>query len=92
MYSHIAFVARSENLTGLGGSMGTEHTSTNWRRYFKSLANAKAYAQYDYQKQIKDASAQLDWIKVRRSNGKTGYRTQDMGFVMYHIDPIFTED
>ncbi len=40
----------SENLEGLGGPMGTESTSTNWRRFFTSADAAQTAAITDYRK------------------------------------------
>ena len=70
----------SENLTHLGGAMGTEYTTDNFCKYFKSLANAKAFAEKDYGKKLK-------WLKE-----KGRIRTEDLHHVMYHIYPVKTED
>ena len=70
----------SENLTGLGGRMGTERTWTNFRKHFNSAANAKRHAERDYGKPIK-------WTKTNR-----GWRSPDLLHVMYHVKPLKTED
>ena len=69
----------SENLTGLGGAMGTEKTWNNFERFYKTLKKAKAEAVKDYKKPLR-------WIKT-----KTGLRTEDLSYVMYHIDKIVPE-
>jgi len=65
----------SENLTHLGGPMGTEYTTTNWRKLCKTLAAAKRVAEEDFRKPIA-------WIRA----GK-GCRSDDFGHVMYRIQP-----
>lgn len=77
----------SENLTGLGGSMGTERTWNNWSKYFKTLKSAKEYALNDYRAERKDPSATLEWMR-----SGSGIRTKDLGFVMYYISKIKTQD
>ena len=76
------FNLTSENLTNLGGRMGTEFTFPNWSLYFHSIAAAKAHAEKDYGKKI-------DW---ERSKGPTCNGVPidvacsgDLGHVMYHI-------
>lgn len=84
----IGFTVISEDLTHLGGPMGTEYTTTNWERNVSKLDKAKKIAQDDYDSQIREINKQpLKWLK----EGK-GYRTEDLGFVMYHIKPIQIED
>ena len=77
---------RSENLTHLGGPMGTEYTYDNWRKHFDNLKKAKDYAQKDYDKNRPDENKKLEWQKT-----KTGIRTDDLYFVMYHIDRVKVE-
>lgn len=74
------FMLRSINLTGLGGMMGTERTSTNFRKYFKTLAHAKAYAEKDYKNPLK-------WHKIGEDHS-----TGDLRYVMYSISKLKTED
>lgn len=38
----------SENLSGLGSSMGTERTKVNWRKFFNTLEAAKNAAENEY--------------------------------------------
>lgn len=69
----------SENLTCVGGPMGSERTWQNFRKIFSSLEEAKKHAEKDYENS-------LDWIKT-----KEGYRTQDLGHVMYEINILKAE-
>lgn len=73
----------SENLTNMGGPMGTEHTFPNWQKYFSTIDKAKAYAEGDYRYKSKT----IEWIATEK-----GYRSQDLGYVMYHIDKVEMED
>lgn len=75
----------SENLSGLGGPMGSEHTTTNWVKYFFTKGNAKVYAERDYKEN--GGTEDIKWVRTNN-----GIRTQDLGFVMYHIDEIVVED
>jgi hypothetical protein len=86
----------SENLTGLGGPMGTERTWNNWEKYFNDIVIAKDFALRDYRKETKDSEATIDWrdttlgrtTDVRITSG-------DLRFVMYTIEevkPIITKD
>jgi len=78
------FQLESENLSHLGGSMGTEYTTTNWTKPFGSLADAKAYAEKDYVRQTgKKNAADRPLVWVREHSRYV--RTEDMGFVMYHV-------
>src|SRR5271170_1656656 len=78
------FQLESENLSHLGGSMGTEYTTTNWTKPFGSFADAKAYAEKDYVRQTgKKNAADRPLVWVREHSRYV--RTEDMGFVMYHV-------
>ena len=85
--SHVAYALHSENLTHLGGPMGTEYTYDNWIKYFDSIEKAKAYALNDYRKETQSKD-KLKWI----DNGHGGVRTEDLLFVMYRIAPVKFED
>ena len=87
------YVLISENLTGLGGPMGTEETWENWRRHFKRPESAKEAAQKDWEKQTSGKvlaehhlPKELVWIKEG-----SGFRTEDLHWVMYHIRKIRVE-
>ncbi len=73
------YTLTSENLTNLGGPMGTEYTYPNWVKVFKTVAAAKKYAAADYRRNTLH-KMKWEWIKEG-----TGFRTPDLGFVMYHI-------
>lgn len=71
----------SENLTGLGGPMGTERTWPNWRKFFRTAEAAKVYAERDFKKSI-------EW-----SGGLVrGFSSGDLGHVMYHIRLVKIEE
>ncbi len=73
---------RSENLTHLGGPMGSEYTYDNWRKHFTKIEFAKEYAEKDYLKKNNNPE-KIKWVKEYNH-----IRTQDLGFVMYYITPI----
>lgn len=68
----------SENLQGLGGPMGTEKTTVNWVKPFESLETAQAYAENDY-----EGTVDIRWSKV-----ESGWHSQDLSWVMYHINEV----
>ena len=71
----------SENLSNMGGPMGSEDTTTtNFRKLYKKITAARTAAE-------KDFGSKLKWTKT-----KDGERSPDMGFVMYHINKLKTED
>lgn len=73
------FEVISENLTGLGGPMGSERTWTNWRKFTESKKKAKSICEEDYGEKI-------EWIKEGRK-----LRSDDLSYVMYHIKPVKVE-
>ena len=82
------FELESENLTQLGGRMGTETTSTNFRRFYNSIALAKKAAEKDYGQPItwdrkKGPTCNLKPIDLTCSG--------DLGHVMYHIKKVKVE-
>lgn len=81
------YAVLSENLTELGGPMGTERTSVNWTRYFRNHLHAMWAAFKDYKKQ--GGKEKLVWTL---DEDKKGARTQDLGFVQYHVWLIEPED
>lgn len=70
------FELTSENLSGLGGPMGTERTYDNWRKLFYDVEVAKAHAVIDYGKAIK-------W-QTETNRIHSG----DLGYVMYTIKEV----
>ena len=77
------FCLQSENLTQLGGPMGTERTSINWTKYFKTMRKAQIFAEKDYN----NSRGPIEWIP----NKLGGCRSQDLGYVMYHIKEVKIE-
>ena len=69
----------SVDMSNLGGPMGNNSTSENWRKLFTTMQKAKTYAENDYYK-----TGRTEKIKWSKSNKIT--HTQDLGFVMYEID------
>lgn len=70
------FELKSENLTNLGGPMGSEYTTTNWRKLFETEEAAKKYAEKNYGRKIK-------WVKSGKHT-----RSPDLSYVMYHIKEV----
>lgn len=70
----------NEDLTHLGGPMGSEYTTTRWEKYFETLTKAQAYAEKDYGKLI-------TWVRVNRKK----VRSHDLLHTMYHITEVQTE-
>jgi len=75
------FELRSENLTNLGGPMGSEYTYDNWSKSFSTMEKAREAAEKDYKKCRGDEA--IVW-----TGGKKNCRTQDLRFVMYHIREV----
>ena len=73
-HSHKVIMLRSENLTNLGKSMGSEFTTTNYAKPFLSVDSAKAFAEKEYGKPIQ-------WITEPDE-----IRSPDLLWVMYHIE------
>jgi hypothetical protein len=77
----------SENLTHLGGPMGSDYTYDNWRKFFTTIELAKKYAEKDYKKN--KGIEVIEWID--NENEKDCIQTQDLGFVMYYIRTVKCE-
>ena len=71
----------SKNLSDLGGPMGTDRTRDNWTKHFDNVQSAKDYVAKDYK-----GTRTLTWLEW-----EGGYRTNDLGYVMYYISPIEIE-
>lgn len=69
-----------EDLTHLGGPMGTEYTTSHTVGHYNKLENAKKKAETAYGKKIA-------WKKTEK-----GYRSPDLGYVMYHILEVKASD
>ena len=74
------FQLESENLGGLGAPMGTDKTQINWCKYFKTMAEAKSYAEKDFGSKIK-------W-----HGNQHACSSPDLRYVMYHIDRAKIEE
>lgn len=68
------FELESENLTSLG-RMG-DTTTTNWRRFYKTVAAARKAAE-------KDFGGRIVWSRDGRR-----WCSGDLGHVMYTISPV----
>lgn len=79
------YILESNDLSGLGGPMGSERIITNFVKYFYSIDNAKKYAEEDY---LKYKPEPIKWKKAR--NG--GITSGDLLFVEYNIGKIKIED
>jgi hypothetical protein len=75
----IVYEVWSENLTEVGGPMGTAKTWVNWSKTCDSLATAKDFARKDYRS--RHPGQNLEWIQGKCNT----WRTRDLGYVMYHI-------
>lgn len=71
----IIYILNSENLTQLGGPMGTEYTFSNWKEYYVDLEKAK---------KSKKITEKFIW----KRRGKGCYTSGDLGYVKYNITPI----
>lgn len=67
--------------------MGTEYTFANWTKYFNNLSAAKKHCLKDYESHRGESLYPFKWI---RENNEI--RSPDLGFVMYRIKKIKTED
>lgn len=72
----------SEDLTHLGGRMGTEYTTENWHYLFETIGAAKAYAEKDYRYQ---KETPIQWY---HSIGSHYDCSGDLHYVMYTIKPV----
>lgn len=77
-YNMDIFELRSENLTSLGGPMGSEDVHDNWSRLYSSMDKAMKAAERDYKKE--GGEEKIIW-----KGGKSNKSSQDLRWVMYHI-------
>lgn len=71
-----------EDLTRLGGPMGTDRTETVVEEYFECLTDAQSFANAHYNRRKKEKST----IKWERQNG--GFTSGDLNWIMYDITPL----
>jgi hypothetical protein len=84
----------NEDLSHLGGPMGTEYTTMGAPRYFHTLVEAKAAAQKHYHDWMECSTKVLTWVHEHNYDEKPTegrLRTADLGWVMYHIEPVKAE-
>lgn len=81
----------AEDLSSLGGPMGSEKVVVIFTRYFNSVDNAKAAAEKDY---ISRSGARANTIKWREEwRERMGrWYSGDLGFIDYTITPVVAED
>lgn len=72
------YEAEAEDLTHLGGPMGTEYTTGYYLGLFGSEALAKGAAQKHWTGNKQKGT--LKWLKEGKS-----WRTEDLGWIMYHV-------
>lgn len=70
----------AEDLTHLGGPMGTEYTTESPIGLFGDAEEAKKVAQRHYESSRRRPEPPLKWL-----DAGNGFRTEDLGFVMYRI-------
>jgi hypothetical protein len=78
------FEVRSENLTNLGGPMGSESVHDNWSKSVSSVEKAKAIVDKDYKKEC----GGNPWHEIKWTKRGKNYQTQDLNFVMYYIREV----
>lgn len=78
------FEVRSENLTNLGGPMGSESVSDNWSKSVSTMEKAKALVEKDYKKECGGKPEKI----IKWTKGKKNCNTQDLRFVMYYIREV----
>jgi len=70
-----------EDLTHLGGPMGTEYTTYSHMGTYSAPKTARAEAAKNYARKSGKVVKALKWYK----ESPTHFRTDDLLFVMYHI-------
>lgn len=79
-----------EDLTHLGGSMGTEYTTSASLGLFANVTDAKKCAEKNYYK-VNKGTQKWKWIEVVKQEGTKekdiiDWRSPDLAFVMYHVN------
>lgn len=91
MENNNIFSLRRENLTELGGPMGTESTSTDFIKYFSKKIYAKQYAKKDLSKNHSKKDWQIVWFNNHNENSPNDCHSEDLGFCMYNVNEIKIE-
>jgi hypothetical protein len=73
---------KGEDLTGLGGSMGTDKTEIIFEEYFESLTDAQNFAEKHYNKGKKEKD-KIKWVREEK-----GFTSGDLRWIMYDIAPL----
>lgn len=70
-----------EDLSRIGGRMGTEYTTINYTKPFSSLDKAQEYADNEY---FAHRGQKIEWTKINKNIWSSG----DLLYVMYEIRKI----
>ena len=73
------YMLTSEDLSHLGGPMGSEYTTTNYVKPFEDLEAAQEYAEKEYKR------GKITWTKDKK---KAKWCSGDLAFVMYNIEEV----
>lgn len=76
------YTAIFEDLTHLGGPMGTEYTTEHTLGVFATIEGAKKACEKHYQQHTTRGARLRGWRKDKKS-----IRTDDLGWAMYHVRP-----
>lgn len=77
MNKKYVYIATYEDLTHLGGTMGTEYTVTKFLGVYSSPDTAKTGCNSHYNKKM---VGKINWIR-----DGNGLRSPDLGFIIYYI-------
>lgn len=77
----VVYETIAEDLTHLGGPMGSEYTTRNSLGLFNSLNKAKNRANYHYNNETGHIRTEI--LKWREYYDHSA--TQDLGFIQYHV-------
>lgn len=81
------FELHAEDLSRLGGPMGTETVRTIYRKFFSKITFAKYYAEREYALR----GHRTTEIKWSASHQGRVWTSGDLGFVKYTIRPVEVE-
>ncbi len=80
------YILESNDLSTVGGPMGSERITTNFVKYFYSIDNAKKYAEEDYFNYYAGDES-IKWKKTPH-----GITSGDLRSVEYNIEKTKIED
>ena len=81
----MVYELRADDLTGLGGPMGTEVVRTRWRFLFEKVESAMVYAEKDYHDLTGEKFAWVTNGSIHDRLDGLVARSPDLGSTMYHI-------